>query len=277
MKEKWYSLALKYLSALIVFILVFFPIYWIISCSFRHQSEFLVANAPLWSTDLTLENYRTAIMKADFGRCIVNSCIYTFSTVLLTLAIASLGAHALTHFRNFRAAKKIQVFLYIQQMLPGLMMTIPMFLIYWKLGLLNTYTSLILIYSCSGNLVVAVTMLNGYYSDVSNDLLEAAYIDGASGWQAFWRVLLPLVRPGLICVAIYTFIVTWQEFAYAQNLITDNKMYNVTVGLTAFNKERGKDWGGLFAASTLIMVPTLVMMVTVQNYFIDSLAGAIKE
>ncbi|MGI6237458.1 MAG: carbohydrate ABC transporter permease [Candidatus Excrementavichristensenella sp.] len=277
MKDKWYTRALKYLSAIAVFVVVAFPVYWIISCSFRHQSEFMVANAPLWSWDLTFENYYTVFMKADFGRCIVNSCIYTFATVALTVAIAAMGSHAFAHFKNFRAAKRMQAFLYIQQMLPSLMMTIPMFLIYWKLGILNTYTSLILVYSCSGNLVVAVTMLNGYFAEVSYDLFDAAYIDGASAWQAFYRVLLPLARAGMICVAIYTFIVTWQEFSYAQNLITDNKMFNVTVGLAAFNKERGKDWGGLFAASTLIMVPTLVMMVTVQNYFIDSLAGAVKE
>lgn len=277
MRDKWYVTALKYVSALLVFLLVAFPVYWIISCSFRYQSEFLVKDAPLWSWNLTLENYRTVFQKAGFGIYIKNSFIYTLATVVLTLIISSLSAHAFCHFPSFRASKKLQAFLYIQQMLPGLMMTIPMFLIYWKLKILNTYTSLILAYSCTGNLVVSVTMLGGYYKEVSNDLLEASYIDGASPFQAFWRILLPLVKSGLICVAIYTFIVTWQEFSYAQNLITDSSMYNITVGLASFNKERGIDWGGLFAASTLIMVPTLAIMVGAQNYFIDSVAGAVKE
>lgn len=232
----------------------------------------------LVGTGWTLENYKTVFATAGFGRNIINSLIYTLGTVALSIVIASLAAYALTYYPRFKLGRHITSFLYLFQMLPSLVMTIALFLAYWKLGILNTYTSMILAYACGGGgTAIAVIMLCGYYTDVPKDLFESAYIDGASAIKAFYRILLPLAAPGLLCSAIYVFIITWQEFPYAQNLITDTSMYNVTVGLSAFSQERGKDWGGIMAASTIIMVPTLIMFVSIQNYFIDNLSGAVKE
>lgn len=278
MKTKWYVTGLKYLAAFVVFLLVVFPIYWIVSCSFRAQSDFMSPNPSLIGTGFTLQNYITVFTTAGFGRNIINSLIYTVGTVTLSLVISSLAAYALTYYSKFRLGKYINAFLYLMQMLPSLVMTIALFLAYWKLGMLNTYSSMILAYACGGGgTTIAVIMLCGYYMDVPKDLFESAWIDGANAFKAFYRILLPLAAPGLLCSAIYVFIITWQEFPYAQNLITDNTMYNVTVGLAAFSQERGKDWGGIMAAATIIMVPTLIMFVTIQNYFIDNLSGAVKE
>jgi multiple sugar transport system permease protein len=277
MKTKWYTIALKYISAIVVFLCVMFPIYWIISSSFRTQEEFMSVNPTLWTKHWTLENYKTVFTKVGFGRNIVNSLIYTAGTVIISVVISSFAAYALSFFREFKIRKHIIAILYFVQMLPSLVLTIPLFMVYWKLGILNTYASLILIYSCGGGLGIVIILLCGYYSDVPVELFDSAYIDGANAFQAFCKILLPLVVPGLLCTAIYTYIITWQEFNFAQNLITKNTMYNVTVGLTMFSQERGRDWGGLFAASSLIMVPTLIMFVAIQNYFIDHLSGSIKE
>lgn len=278
MKSKWYVTFSKYFCMFLVFALVLFPIYWIVSCSFRNQTDFMAPNPSLWGNGFTLKNYIKVFTTTGFGRNIVNSLIYTLSTVALSLIISCLAAYGLTFFPGFRFAKHINTLMYLMQMLPSLLMTISFFLIFWKTHLLNTYLSMILAYACGGMVTtVAVIMLSGYYGDIPRDLVEAATIDGATPFQIFWKVILRLAAPGLLCTAIYIFIIVWQEFPYAQNLITDSNMYNVTVGLAAFNVENGKDWGGLMAASTCIMVPTLIMFVTIQNYFIDNLAGAVKE
>lgn len=277
MKAKWYVTALKYLVAIIVFLGIVFPIYWIISCSFRPQSEFMTINPSLIGTEFTLRNYITVFSTSGFGRNIVNSLVYTLGTVLLSTVIASLTAYAMTFFPRFKLSKHIMSFLLLVQMLPSLVTTITLFFVYWKLGILNTYIAMILTYSCGGGIAVPVIMLCGYYGEIPKDLLDSAYIDGANAFKAFYKVLLPLAAPGLLCTAIYVFILTWQEFPAAQNLITDTSMYNVTVGLSAFSREHGKDWGAIMAASTIIMVPTLIMFVSIQNYFIDNLSGAVKE
>jgi ABC-type glycerol-3-phosphate transport system permease component len=277
MKAKWHTSAAQYFCAIIVFLFIVFPIYWIVSSSFRTQEEFMSTNPTLWTKNWTFDNYITVFSKTGFGRYILNSFIYTMGTVVLTLIISTLAAFGLTFYRAFRIRKHATAILYFTQMLPGLAATVPLFIIHWKLGLLNTYTSLILIYSCGSGAAIAIIMLCGYYSEVPIDLFDSAYIDGANAIRVFYKILLPIMAPGLLCTAIYVFIVTWQEFATAQNLVTRNTMYNVTVGLTVFNEEHGKDWGGIFAASSLIMAPTLIMFVAIQNYFIDHLSGSIKE
>lgn len=276
MKAKWYVTGLKYLVTFLVFLFIIFPIYWIVSCSFRPESDFMTMNPSLIGNAFTLRNYETVFTTAKFGRNIINSLIYTLGTVALTIVLSSLAAYAISFFPKFKLSRHITSFLLLSQMLPGLVTTIVLFFVYWKIGILNTYLSMILTYSCGG-LALPIIMLCGYYEEIPKDLLDSAYIDGANAFKAFYKILLPLAAPGLLCTAIYIFIVTWQEFPSAQNLITDSSMYNVTVGLSVFNEEHGKDWGGLMAASTLIMVPTLIMFVSIQNYFIDNLAGSIKE
>lgn len=278
MKSKWYVTFGKYLLMFLVFAMVLFPIYWIVSCSFRYQSDFMSPNPSLWGTGFTWDNYITVFTNTGFGRNIINSLIYTLGTIALSLVISSFAAYALTFFPRFRMAKYINIFMYLMQMMPSLVMTITFFLMFWKMGILNTYSSMILAYACGGTVTtVVVIMLSGYFGDIPRDLMESATIDGASTFKAFWKIIVPLAAPGLLCTAIYIFIIVWQEFPFAQNLLTDSNMYNVTVGLASFNHEHGKDWGGLMAAATVVMVPTLIMFVTIQNYFIDNLAGAVKE
>ena len=277
MKEKKFVRLGKYLWGLLIILIIIFPVYWIVISSFKSKAEIITYPPKLFPSELTFDNYINAVQNYNIGLYLKNSLIVTIITVVLSIAIAALTAYAISFFR-FRMAKPITSVLYLLQVLPSVTMVLPLFIIYSKMGLSNTYTSLIITYVASvTGTPIAIILMNGYFSDIPKDLFEAASIDGAGTFKAFFKILLPLGMSGIICTAIYIFILTWQEFMFAVNLITDTNMYTMPVGLQMFVGEFSTDWGSMLAATTIIAVPAIILFVSVQNYFIDNVAGSVKE
>ena len=166
----------------------------------------------------------------------------------------------------------------VTQMFPGIVLLLSLYMIYRNLGLLNTYTALIL--ACTTKaLPLSIWMLKGFFDTIPRSIEEAAYIDGAGRLRTLYNVIAPLIKPGVVAVSIYTFMVTWDDFIYALTLINRNEMRTLPAGIAlAFLGEYGYDWAKIMAASVAASIPILLIFIFLQKYMIAGLtAGAVKE
>lgn len=277
MSERKSSKIAKYLCALLCVLIIIFPIYWMIIGSFKTQAEAYSFPPKLFPETLTLDNYINAFQEYNVVVYLKNSLIVTAFVVGLSVIIAALAAYAMSFFR-FKLKTTITTSLYLLQLLPTITMLVPLFSLYRVMGLQNTYASLIITYVASvSGVPIALVLMSGYFSSIPKELFESAGIDGAGTMRTFVKILLPLAAPGIVCTAIYIFVQTWQEFMFAVNLVTDPDMYTLPVGLQMFVGLRTTDWGGMMATSTMIAIPAIILFVCVQNYFVDNLAGAVKQ
>ncbi len=266
---------LIYLCAVLMFIIIIFPFYWIICTSFKETLDIYVIPPEFFPKHFNFSNYITAFSRYNVLSYFANSLKVTISTVVLTTVIGSLAAFAFTRL-EFRGSKLFRQFLGITQMFPVVVLLVPLFIFCTKMGMYNKLTSLVLPYIAL-QLPVSIILQSGYYKDVPVALEEAARLDGCSTMQMLFRIFLPLVTPGIVATGVYTFIQVWQEFLIASSLITKKVSYTLTVGLTTFKGDEMTDWGSLMATSVLIAVPALVLFNLSQEFFINKVAGSVKE
>lgn len=277
MKKKMSTKILQYVSLLVTLGIIIFPVYWIIISSFKTKDDILTYPPKLFPESFTLDNYVTAFREYDVLTFLKNSLIVTVVTMLLTVVIAAFAAYAMCFFK-FAPAKMLNSLLYIMQVLPTITMMVPLMTIYRMMGIQNTYASLILTYTASiTGIPIALILMTGHFTGIPKELFESASIDGAGPTKAFFKILLPLGMPGIVCTAIYVFVQAWQEFMFAVNLITTPDKYTLPIGLQSFVGMRSTDWGGMMATCTLIAVPAVLLFTLVQNYFVDNMSGAVKE
>ena len=277
MRKKILVALLKYALALLAAVIILFPIYWMIISAFKAPNEILTYPPKLIPSKFTFDNFVTAFRDYNMLHITINSVIVTLSTMVLTITISAFAGYAMCFFQ-FAPAKAINSLMYLIQVLPAVTMLVPLFALYRIMGLLNTYTSLILTYTAATTgIPIALVMICGYYQGTPMELFESASIDGSGPTQTFFKILLPLAAPGLFCTAIYIFVQTWQEYMFASNLITDSSMYTLPVGLQIFVGMRSTDWGGMMATATVVAVPAIILFVCIQKHFVDNLAGAVKE
>ena len=264
----------KYLFAAFIFVYCVFPFLWMLSTSFK-SAEDVFHSPPKFITDhMSLENYVNAIRENNLLLYLKNSLIITLATVVLTIAIATLAAFAIGYLR-LPGGEALRKLLFLLQMLPSVVAIVPLFIVFGKMGLLNTHRGLIMAY-LGGTVPVTVILLVGFFDDIPKDIGEAAMIDGCSIMKAFFHVILPVSIPGLVSSAIYTFIRVWQEFIMALSLTTSKSMYTLPIGLKAYEGSNQTDWGGLMATAVVISVPAIILFVAAQKQFIDSMSGSVK-
>ena len=266
---------LIYLCAIILFVIIFFPFYWIVCTSFKDTLDIYVVPPELFPKKFDLVNCIKAFSQYNIMTYFMNSLKVTLTTVVCTTLIGTLASYALTRL-DFALAKPLKKFLGITQMFPVVVLLVPLFLFCTKMGMYNKLRSLILPYIAL-QLPVSIILQSGYYKDVPLALEEAAKLDGCSAMQILTRIFLPLVTPGIVATGVYTFIQVWQEFLIASSLITKKKLYTLTVGLTTFKGDEMTDWGCLMATSVLIAIPALILFNCSQEFFINKVAGSVKE
>ncbi len=264
-----------YFFAIILLLIILFPFYWIICTSFKETLDIYVVPPEMFPKSFNLSNYFAALNQYKVLSFLLNSIKVTLLTVLFTTLIGSLSAFALTRMK-FKGSKILSKFLSITQMFPVVVLLVPLFLFCTKLGMYNKLTSLVLPYIAL-QLPVSIILQSGYYKDVPLALEEAAKLDGCSTMQMFSRIFLPLVTPGIVATGVYTFIQVWQEFLIASSLITKKAAYTLTVGLTTFKGDEMTDWGALMATSVIIAIPALILFNLSQEFFINKVAGSVKE
>ncbi|MFB4286409.1 carbohydrate ABC transporter permease [Nonomuraea sp. ATR24] len=262
--------------ALVVAFLTAFPLYWMVVSALKPAGEIQSLDVKPWTLNPTLEHFTRVITGEGFGRYFVNSAIVALSVVVLSALVAFLAAVAVTRF-HFRFRTTVLIMFLIAQMVPVEALTIPLFFVVRDLGLLNTLGSLVLVH-LAFSLPFAIWMMRGFVAAVPEALEEAAMIDGAGRATILWRVLFPLVAPGLVATTVFSFITAWNDFIFARTFIISAKdSQTLPAALLVFFKPDENDWGGIMAASTLMTIPVLIFFVGVQRKLVSGLGGAIKD
>jgi multiple sugar transport system permease protein len=264
---------LVYLALLMIVVLSLFPLFWIFLTSIKPKA-LTFAIPPAWIFPPTLENYRDVFLYGPFPKYFSNSLIVAVGTTAIALLVGSLAAYAFARF-DFRGSHVIQMAVLIPQIIPPITIIIPLFVLFRSIEMIDRLPALIFSY-LSFTIPLSIWMMVGFFRDVPRELEEAALIDGASRWQAMWRVVFPLVAPGLAATAILCFIYAWNEFLYAV-ILTGRNARTVPVAITGFITNRDILWGRIAASGSVVLIPVLIFALSVQRYLVRGLSkGAIK-
>ncbi|MEV4460523.1 carbohydrate ABC transporter permease [Microbispora sp. NPDC004025] len=266
-------------AGIAVFLFAVFPVYWMVATAFKPNDQIFTTSFIPFPSPPSMDHVSRVFTKGVAGHSIwqylLNSTLVALSAVVLGAVFALLAATAVARFR-FRFRTSFLILLLIVQMVPAEALLIPLFTMVKRLGLYDQMLGLIVI-NVGLTLPFSVWMLRTFVAAVPKELEEASWIDGAGRFTTFWRVLFPLVAPGLVATSIFAFITTWNEFVYALTLISDQGKYTMPVALQFFVGQRSTDWGGIMAASTLMTIPVLVFFLLVQRRMVSGLvAGAVK-
>ncbi len=266
-----------HLLVLIIVVAFMFPLYWMISTAFKSNNVLLKIPPEWFPKKPILENFVKILTNSDFIGFYKNTIITSVATTLLCLFISVHASYSFSRF-TYRFNKTLLLGILSTQMFPGIVLLLSLYMIYRKLGLLNTYLALIL--ACTTKaLPLGIWMLKGFFDTIPKSIEEAAYIDGAGKLQTLYLIVMPLIKTGIIAVAIYAFMITWDDFIYALTLINRAEKRTLPAGLAlAFLGEYGYNWAGIMAAAVAASLPILIIFIFLQKYMIAGLtAGAVKE
>lgn len=263
---------LAHLLAVVLLLLVSAPFLWLLGMSLKTNAD-IFAMPPKLVFRPTAEHY-VAVWNSEFPRALGNSAVISVLTTALAMLIGVPGAFALSR-GGVRATGRISLWILATRMAPPIAFTLPFFLIYRHVGLLDTRTGLVVVY-LTFNLSLVVWMMRSFFDATARSLDEAAWIDGAGVWEAFLRINLPLAAPGLAATAIFCFLFSWNDFFFAL-ILTRTRAVTAPVAVVNFLNYEGWEWGKIAAAGTMVMLPVLVFSLLVRRYLVRGLtAGAIR-
>ena len=251
------------------------PFAWMLSTSFKPDSLVLQVPPQLLPHHATTANYTGAWTSNEFGRYFLNSVIVAVLTTVSAVFLSAMMAYAFARF-VFPGRTLLFGLLLIGLMVPTMMLLIPQFLLAKNLLLLNSIWGLVVFYT-GGNLALNTFLLRSFFADIPHELEEAMVVDGAGPWKRFWRLILPLSRPALATVAIFTFLGSWDEFVWALTIINDPSKRTLPIAIALFQGQHATSWGLVFAASAIAVAPVILVFAVFQRQFVSGLAtGAVK-
>ena len=257
-------------------VIVIFPMLWMVYSSFKTDQELFFSP---WSppAELQWDNFERAWNKAHVGEYLFNTLIVVIPALLLTLILSAMAAYVLARFRF--VGNRFLFYLFLSGMLfPVFLALVPLFSLVNQLGMLNTFHGLILVY-VAYSLPFTIFFLTGFFKTLPTELEESAIIDGANPFQVFFKVMLPMASPGLISMGIFNFLGMWNQYVIPLVLISDESKYMLSQGLAfmLFKQFYENDWSALFAALTIIMIPSLIVYITFQRQIQSGITtGALK-
>lgn len=264
------EIAIVATTLLLLFFLVY-PTAWVLVASFKTPETMFAADR--WA--FTFDNYRRLIA-AGFGTNIVNSFVLCLVSVAISTVLAVNAAYAFSRLR-FRGRELLFGSVLFGQTFPWIILVTPIFILCARLGLLNSRLSMILVY-VSVSLPFSVYLLVGYLRAVPKSLDEAAIIDGATRLQIVWKIVFPVMLPGIVATATYAFLLCWSEYLFALALLTEEEAKTMPLALYAYFGENVTDWGNVMAASALTTLPTLLLFLPLQTRMVSGLAaGSVKQ
>ncbi len=268
---------LYWLLVLGVIVYTVFPFYWAVSASLQPADRLFAVPADYFPFPATLDWYRAVLGDSTFLIALRNSAVVAASTTLLALAAGSLAACALGRYR-MRGRRITLGLILAMTAFPQISVLGAVHAIVTALGLYNTLGALVLSYLLT-TLPLTVWVLTGFFRSLPRELEESAYVDGASPFQTFWRILLPLSAPGLAAVGLLAFIAAWNEYLYALSLTITPEARTVPVVIANFSGATVHEipWGTIMAACVVVTVPLVVLVLIFQKRIVDGLtAGAVK-
>ena len=267
-KENNIKLIFLSLSLLLIILIFFFPFFWIITSSFKSPEEIIATSTTIIPRSFTLEHYNKILFNSDFFIYLKNSLIVSFSSMIISIILSVSAAYGL-HKLKFYGNKFVEYSLLVTYAFPGVILLVPIYLLFAKVNLLNSYFLFATPF--------AVWMLKAFFKLIPNEIEEAAYIDGASRYIVISRIIVPLAAPGIASVAIFCFIISWTEYLFASILISGDDLKTLPVGLAGIVGQYQIDWGFLLSGAVLASLPVILLFVFIGKYFVSGLTeGAVK-
>jgi N,N'-diacetylchitobiose transport system permease protein len=257
--------------ALLLALIWAFPTYWMVNSAFKTPDNLTSVVPQFLPSPVSLDAFIRAFLKPGFLTSLGNSLLVAVCVVIASIGVGFLATAALTRFRFF-GRKAILITILAIQMIPSIALLIPLFLTFRDANMLNTYWALMLAYLASA-LPFSIWVLRGFFQSIPEEIDEAARLDGAGDMRVLRSIYFPLVLPGLISTAVFTFIEAWNDYIMAYILLQEQAKYTLPVWLVSFNQDTGIDYGGLIAASVLFSIPVVVFFLFVQRNLVAGMSG----
>jgi multiple sugar transport system permease protein len=276
MRSSRIALTLAHRLAILAYIAIaLFPLYWLLKVAVTPNDLLYSEGVRMWPSRMTFEHFNFVIAHSAFPTFFKNSLIVAGATAIAVTLIASLSGYALSRF-SFRAKYWIVGLMLLTQMFPLVMLVAPIFKILSPLGLTNSLTGLVIVYSAF-NVPFATFLMQSFFDGIPKDLEEAAMIDGATQFVAFRQIILPLTLPGIAATLGFVFTAAWSELLFALMLISGNDAATFPVGLLSFVSKFSVNFGQMMAAGVLALIPACLFFLLIQRYLVQGLtAGAVK-
>lgn len=276
MKKNNRSKVLLFLAGGIVFLIFIFPLYWMLVTALKTQVEIFSIPTPLWPENLTFDAFTKQLSTSgDTLRGFKNSLIISCGATVISTVLAIPASYGLTRFR-FGARKALVLFFLITQMLPSTLVLTSLYIMFSKLGLLNTYLAPILADATLG-IPFSIIILRTYFVSIPKELDEAAKIDGCSHLSAFVKIMLPIAKPGIVVAAVFSFVYAWGDLIYGITFITNPNMRPITSSIYNYVQQYQTLWNSTMAFGIIAITPVVLIFIFMQKYIVSGLTnGAVK-
>ncbi len=263
-------------AVLVIFCLIaVFPVLQVLTISLRPADRLLSTSLEIIPENATLRNYVDLFTERPFMTWMMNSLLITGVVTLTGVALASTAGYGFSRFK-FLGKKAAMQSMLITQMFPATMLLLPMYIMLVKLGLINSYLGIMIMYSATA-LPFCIWQMKGYYDTIPASLEEAGKIDGCTQWQTFYKIILPLASPALVITALFSFMSSWTEYVVAAQILQDTDLWTLPLGLKSFEANMGTEWGLYGAASMIVTVPVVVLFLVLSRWLVSGLTlGGVK-
>ena len=266
---------LTYVVLIAAALISLFPVLWGLFTSLKSPAEVNLFPPTLIPAEFTLENFQSVIFGSAFLRYLFNSVLVTAICILVATIVAAHSAYAVTNF-HIRFRNQIMFLILMTSMIPPVVMLVPLYMMSVKIGLYDTHFLLILIYT-AWRIPVLTWILRGFFEKLPKDIIEAGTLDGCSKPMIFYRLILPISKPGLVAAALLSAVYVWNDFLVSSTFTSKDSLRMLSVGLYNYITQYGIQWGSLMAAVMISIVPMIILFVLLQRHFVEGMAaGAVK-
>ncbi|MBD3919959.1 carbohydrate ABC transporter permease [Paenibacillus sp. PR3] len=253
-----------------------FPFLWMVVTSLKPDTEIRTVDPSFWISSPTFKHFDNVLNNSKFLTFFKNSLMIASITTVASLLISIFTGYALSRYGRFKGVKLFSVAMLLSQMIPGVLLLIPLYLVMKNLGLINTYASLILAYT-TFTVPLCTFMMKSFFDSIPMEMEESAEIDGCTRVGIIFRILLPVSLPSLVATSLFAFLNAWNEFMFGFVFINDEEHRTLTPGISLFKGLYQTDWGSLMASSVLSVLPIVILFVFLQKFLVEGMtAGAVK-
>ncbi len=268
---RWLLFAL----AVAVGVVMLIPFALMVSTAFKPHAYVLETPPRLIPSKATVDNFVDAWTGQDFGRYFLNSLIVSVCSTAIAVVLGSMLAFAFARY-SFPGRRVMFGALLFTMMVPGMVLLIPQFVLAKNLGLLNSLQGLVIVYATM-NLGLNTFLMRGFFASMPQEMFDAAEVDGAGVWGSFWRIGVPLARPGIATITLFSFLAAWDEFTWAIVSLSSKELYTLPIAVRSLQRAQATEWGLVFAASLIALAPVLLLFVALQKQFVSgAFVGATK-
>lgn len=266
---------LRHVLLIVGALIMLTPFVYMVSTSFKSQAYVLTIPPQFVPDPATLDNYVQVLTTQNFATYFMNSVVVALTSTVISVLISSMMAYAFARFR-FPGRELLFRLVLVGLMVPAMMLIIPQFILAKQLGLIDSLQGLIVFY-VAASISLNTFLLRSFFASIPGELDDAMQVDGANAWTRYWRHVMPLSTPALATTTIFTFLATWDEFAWALTIINDPSKRTLPLAIQLFQGQNATQWGLVFAASVVAVLPVIVVFLIFQKYFVQGLtSGAVK-